>query len=199
MLPVVLQANRSRKLWSDLNHLCQSTLGKIKYISLLFILLIFSCEEESKTVENPKWSKEQSVQLGEELAKEEEIRIQLYIERHAEYSFTKTGSGLNYTIVEKGNGTSFAEEGDEACIDLKIMLLDNTVCYETKEDECVELKVDQSEAESGLQEALKLLKEGDRAMLLIPSHLAHGLIGDQDKIPPLSTLLVDVTLSELEK
>ena len=42
----------------------------------------------------------------------------------------------------------------------------------------------------------KLMAEGDRFMVIIPSHLAHGLVGDQDKIPPLSTLLVDVTLAE---
>lgn len=161
--------------------------------------LLSACQEEEKPVQKVNWTKEQSVQLGEELAKEEELRIQLYLERQTKFNFTKTGSGLYFANIIQGEGESMAEEGDQACVDIQIMLLDKTICYETKEDECLELKIDKSEAESGLQEALKLMKEGDRSMLIIPSHLAHGLVGDQDKIPPLSTLLVDVTLAELDK
>lgn len=165
----------------------------------LSAFILFGCGEEEKPVEQFKWTKEQSVKLGEELAKEEDLRIQLFMERQSEYSFTKTGSGLYYDDLSESDVTEFAQEGDVACVDIKIMLLDKTVCYETESDECLELKIDKSEAESGLQEALKLMGEGDRFMVIIPSHLAHGLVGDQDKIPPLSTLLVDVTLAELEK
>lgn len=174
-------------------------MDSIRYIALLSILILGSCGEDEKPVQNVQWTKEQSVQLGEELAKEEELRIQLFLERQTKFDFTKTGSGLYYANIIEGDGTSLAVEGDVACVDIEIMLLDKTVCYKTNEDECLELKIDKSEAESGLQEALKLMKEGDRSMLIIPSHLAHGLVGDQDKIPPLSTLLVDVTLAELEK
>jgi FKBP-type peptidyl-prolyl cis-trans isomerase len=30
--------------------------------------------------------------------------------------------------------------------------------------------------------------------LIVPTHLAHGLVGDFDKIPPLTTLVVNVEL-----
>lgn len=163
------------------------------------VFAFVGCTEEEEPVEQFSWTKEQSVKLGEELAKEEDLRIKLFIERQTEYSFTKTGSGLYYDDLSKSGQSDLAEEGNVACVDVKIMLLDKTICYETESDECLELKIDKSEAESGLQEALKLMGEGDRFMVIIPSHLAHGLVGDQDKIPPLSTLLVDVTLAELEK
>lgn len=185
---------------NGLNRLCLNILDKkYAYIGLSFLLFLASCGEEEKKDEPLKWTKEQSVNLGEELAKEEDLRIQLFIERQSKFNFTKTGSGLYYANIIQGEGQSLAEEGDVACVDIEIMLLDKTMCYETEEDECLEIKIDKSEAESGLQEALKLMKEGDRSMLIIPSHLAHGLVGDQDKIPPLSTLLVDVTIAELEK
>lgn len=171
----------------------------MKYITVLLFMVLIACEQEEKPKPQPNWTKEQSVKLGEELAKEENLRIQLFLERQTAYNFSKTGSGLYHAPISEGTGSAFAVEGDMACVDIKIMLLDKTVCYETNEDECLELRIDKSEAESGLQEALKLMKEGDRSMLIIPSHLAHGLVGDQDKIPPLSTLLVDVTLAELEK
>jgi FKBP-type peptidyl-prolyl cis-trans isomerase len=70
------------------------------------------------------------------------------------------------------------------------------VCYET-EDGLDEIKVDRNDYESGLNEALKLMRKGDRAKLILPNHLAHGLVGDLDKIPPLSILLLDVSLEDI--
>ncbi len=35
---------------------------------------------------------------------------------------------------------------------------------------------------------------GDRAKLIVPSHIGHGLVGDMDKIPPLNTLVIDIYL-----
>ena len=173
----------------------------VKNWSILFLLAFISlgCGEDERPTEQFNWTKEKSISLGEELAREENLRIQLFIERQTDFNFKKTGSGLYYDDLSKSRGRNFAKEGDVACIDLQIMLLDKTVCYETKPDECLELKIDKSEAETGLQEALKLMNVGDHFMLIIPSHLAHGLIGDQDKIPPLSTLLVDISLIELER
>ena len=58
--------------------------------------------------------------------------------------------------------------------------------------------VDKSDIESGLNEAVKLMSAGDKAKLLLPSHLALGLVGDQDKIPPLAILYIDVELLEIK-
>jgi len=73
-------------------------------------------------------------------------------------------------------------------------LMDGTVCDKTEADEYVELMVDNSDIESGVQEAVKLLSIGDHAKLIIPSHIGHGLVGDLDKIPPLTTLIIDIHL-----
>jgi FKBP-type peptidyl-prolyl cis-trans isomerase len=48
--------------------------------------------------------------------------------------------------------------------------------------------------ESGLHEAIQLLSPGDSALFVIPSYRAHGLIGDQDRIPMRSTLVYRVGL-----
>jgi FKBP-type peptidyl-prolyl cis-trans isomerase len=42
------------------------------------------------------------------------------------------------------------------------------------------------------------MKVGDKAKLIIPSHLGHGITGNMDKIPPLSTLIVDIELISAE-
>ena len=50
------------------------------------------------------------------------------------------------------------------------------------------------EVESGLHEAIQYLKVGDKAKVIIPSHLAHGIAGDFEKIPPRSTIIYDIHL-----
>ena len=52
--------------------------------------------------------------------------------------------------------------------------------------------------ESGLEEGILLLKLGDKARFIIPSYLAHGLSGDQDKIPPKATLIYTIKIIDLE-
>ena len=46
--------------------------------------------------------------------------------------------------------------------------------------------------ESGLHEALKYLKVGDKAIIILPHFAAHGILGDMNKIPPLSTVVYDI-------
>lgn len=84
--------------------------------------------------------------------------------------------------------------GDVAEIEYRITLLSGEECYKTEDDEYEQFVVDNSEIESGVQEGIKLLSPGDRARLIIPSHLAHGVSGDLDKIPPLTTLVFDIHL-----
>jgi FKBP-type peptidyl-prolyl cis-trans isomerase len=41
------------------------------------------------------------------------------------------------------------------------------------------------------------MRVGETAKLILPNHLAHGMIGDLENIPPLAILLVTVELKEL--
>src|SRR5690606_24061394 len=149
--------------------------------------------EEEKVID---WNSEKSTTMNRQFSIEEEVDINVFLSRKQEWKMIKTGSGLRYYIYEEGIGTPPLAD-DYVDIEYTIELLDGTTCYSTPKDEVEELKVDKSQVESGIQEALKLLNEGSRAKLIIPSHLAHGLVGDMEKIPPLSTLLVDIHIVKL--
>ncbi len=168
----------------------------ILLFSVIIVLILFSCNDKVDESKEVKWSKEQSTDLNKELAIQEELDIRIFLEMHKDWELKKTGSGLQIFIYEEGDiDTAFhPQPGHIAMIEYEISLLDGTVCDSTAEDEYVDFKVDNSEIESGVQEAIKLLSLGDRAKLIIPSHLAHGLIGDLDKIPPLTTLVMDIHL-----
>jgi len=160
----------------------------------VLLLILTACGEEKKEMPKIDWDQEKSTKFNKELAIEEEINIKLFLEHKRTWQMTKTGSGLQYFIYKNGTGERTATEGDIAQVEMKISLLDGKECYATKSDEYEEFVIDKSDIETGIQEGIKKLRVGDQAKLIIPSHLAHGLIGDMDKIPPLSTIVVDIKL-----
>lgn len=164
---------------------------KTLFVFTMLVLLASCAEEVEETPKAVNWTKSDSYTLGKNIAENEEIKIRLFLEMHKDWELTKTGTGLRYYVYEKGDGPS-PERGQVAQIEYVVSLLDGTECYRTEADEYEELRVDQSEVETGVQEAIKLLHVGDKAKLIIPSHIGHGLLGDQNKIPPLTTLVVDI-------
>jgi FKBP-type peptidyl-prolyl cis-trans isomerase len=82
---------------------------------------------------------------------------------------------------------------------LKINLLDGKICYKTDTLEVDQFLVDRSQVESGIQEGIKLMKEGEKAVFILPSNLAHGLLGDFEKIPPMSPIVVNLELIKVIK
>jgi FKBP-type peptidyl-prolyl cis-trans isomerase len=111
----------------------------------------------------------------------------------------QTPSGLRFMIYNNGpQQNPLAKDGKEAMVALNVSLLDGTICYQTKPNEIERIKIAHSEKESGIHEALQMLRVGDRAKLILPSHLGHGLLGDRMKIPPQSILYIDIQLIELQ-
>jgi FKBP-type peptidyl-prolyl cis-trans isomerase FkpA len=164
----------------------------------VIILLLFSCENkeiEKEPVIN--WTKEKSTEMNKNFAFEEELDIKMFLENRKSWKTIKTGSGLRYYIYHQGTGEK-AISGKEAQVKFKISLLDGTICYETDSLETEAFKIDKSDIETGVQEGIKKMKVGDKAKLIVPSHLGHGLIGDMDKIPPLSVLVIDLELFSLK-
>lgn len=166
---------------------------RFAFYSSLFLTLLACSEEKEPLPKEINWTKTDSSTLSKGIAENEEIKIKLFLEMHKKWKMEMTGTGLRYYIYEAGTGES-PKRKQTAEIEYEVTLLDGTKCYKTEDDEYEEIVVDQSDVETGVQEALKLLKVGDRAKLIIPSHIGHGLLGDQDKIPPLTTLVVDIYL-----
>ncbi|MCE3297222.1 MAG: peptidylprolyl isomerase FKBP-type [Crocinitomicaceae bacterium] len=169
---------------------------KIAWISLL----LASCtsappEEKPKDVD---WSTKKSTDMNQDFAIEEDLRIKMFLADRPDWKTVKTGSGLRYYIYKPGPGPQ-AESGMRARVKYRIELLDGTLCYETEKNETEVFEIDNSEVETGVQEGIKKMKVGDKAKLILPSHIAHGLTGDMDQIPPLSTIVIDLELISLEK
>lgn len=171
----------------------------MKYWSLLLVSSLFiACTDQEESKKDPNWDMKKSTTLNKELAEEQEIDIDLYFAQHENWKVDTTGSGLRIVWFKKSDTGVQPAPDQEAKVHYKVSLLDGTKIYETATDELDVFRVDNAEMESGIHEGIKLMHVGDKAKLVFPSHLAYGLIGDMDKIPPLAPLVVDIELIEVE-
>ena len=140
--------------------------------------------------------KENLIKTNKYLVKAEEQNIKDFIQRHA-YHMKETGSGLWYEIYQKGNGEK-AQKDKIAELRFTISLLSGEIIYNTEKEGVKEFVIGKAAVESGLEEGILLLKVGDHARFIIPSHLAFGLSGDFDRIPEKATIVYDLELLKLK-
>jgi gliding motility-associated peptidyl-prolyl isomerase len=165
---------------------------------LLYLLFLYACGPNDKNVSIPTQPLQikkstldsQSVKANKYISAEERQEIDNFVKRR-NWKMTETATGLRYAVYKKGNGVEI-ESGDVVTVNFEVSLLNGTVCYSSKETGSEDFVVDHDIVESGLHEALKLLRQGDKAKIILPSHLAYGLTGDMKKIPPYSTLVYDI-------
>lgn len=174
---------------------------KIVAVPLLIILSSMSgcnrdTQQHPEKVENPEQYNEQLVNVNKGMVQKESEEIENYIKRH-NWEMQSTGTGLRYQIYKHGTGEA-ATDGKIAVLKYTLNLLDGTECYSSDKTGPKEFRIGKGGVESGLEEGIKLLKVGDKAKFIFPPHLAHGLTGDDDKIPARATLVYDVELVQLK-
>ena len=165
---------------------------------LLCFLSIFSCKEdksEEETMFIP--SAEETADMNKNWNLEEQEIINQFVERKG-WEMNTTESGLKYLIYKEGNGEK-AKTGMRAMVQYSITLLDGTEVYSSEEIGPQPFLIDRDNVEMGLHEGITYMKVGDRAKMIIPYFLAHGLMGDQAEIPPLASLIFDIRLLGLSK
>jgi len=107
-----------------------------------------------------------------------------------------TASGLQYKVVKSGNGATPAM-GDRATVHYKGTLLDGTVFDSSYGGQPATFEV--GKVIKGWNEALQLMKVGDKWQLFIPTELAYADQPPAAEIPPNAVLLFEVELLGTEK
>ncbi len=143
----------------------------------------FNAVEEFRTFEG---SREKRLADG--------LKAQEAILEGAATGFDKTDSGLRYKVLQNGNGKQ-ATKGAMVSVHYKGQLLDGTVFDSSyKRKQPIDFNVGLGQVISGWDEGIQLLKVGDKARFVIPSHLAYGSQGAGGVIPPDAPLIFDVEL-----
>jgi FKBP-type peptidyl-prolyl cis-trans isomerase FkpA len=165
----------------------------------VMVLLLHSCGGETqpvKSTDNFTMTHDTIINYNKGVVKAEEQEIEDVISRY-HWKMEKSSTGLRYSIYKKGSGKK-AVRGDSALFHYEIRLLNGNLCYSSREKGPRQIVLGRNPNENGLEEGILLMKPGDRAKLIVPSHLAFGLLGDQERIPPQSTLIYDVELFQLK-
>ncbi|MDQ3190701.1 MAG: FKBP-type peptidyl-prolyl cis-trans isomerase [Bacteroidota bacterium] len=170
-------------------------------ILLFFVLAVAlsDCSDNSTIKDKNKFTeaeyKEKLIAANKNLIKKDDEKIEKYIKEN-KIPMQESGTGLRYSISGQGTGER-AHTGQYALLNYKLTLLDGTFCYSSEEKGPEEFLIGQDNVESGLHEGITYMKVGEKARFILPPHLAHGLLGDENKIPSRATLVYDVELLSL--
>ena len=112
--------------------------------------------------------------------------------------FEKTESGLRYQFIQRGEGKQ-AENGKTVSVHYEGSLENGKVfdsSYPRKKP--IDFRLGEGQVIEGWDEGIALLKVGDKARFVIPSHLGYGSRGAGGAIPPNATLIFDVELMDVK-
>ena len=173
-----------------------------RYLMIAFLAMaLTSCrnntQDQSKQ-EPTKQSlkKEALIEANRSAIAAEKEMIKSYAQRR-NWTLLKQASGIYYLRYEKGNGKSISP-GDRVNYHYTLSLINGSVVSSSSKGnpELIHIASGGSVV-SGLHKGMMQLYEGDKAKLIVPSHLAYGIAGDQSKIPSKSTLIYDLEILEV--
>ncbi len=173
----------------------------MKSVKLILVLLclfgVVACHTQRNSPSNQAQliSEDSLIQINKDLVQREKGEIDNFIKAKG-WQMKETQTGLRYLIVSHGTGAK-ARIGQIATIRYKLYLLDGTLLDSSDKSGLKSFKIGHGGVEKGLEEGIILLKVGDKAKFILPSHLAYGLTGDGLKIPPQSPLIYDVELVKI--
>lgn len=166
---------------------------------MIFAALVFSCrppvQEQHET--EPDEVSEQFVRANQYMQRRHQDHIAAFVKRVG-WDAQTTPSGLWIVFNSRGDGTQI-DEGDRVTYTFESTLLDGTFCYRAGADDPKSIIVGQGGVESGVEEGLKLMRNGTEATLLIPPHLGHGNFGDRNRIPGNSVLIYHLKVVGVQK
>ncbi len=110
-----------------------------------------------------------------------------------------TASGLQYIVIQSGDGPQ-TEAGKVVNVHYTGWLTDGSK-FDSSVDrnEPISFPVGTGRVIAGWDEALGMMRVGDKWRIILPPDIAYGAAGRPPVIPPSSTLLFDVELLGIDQ
>lgn len=164
------------------------------------ILLSCQCSNSQRSTQAPLTKKEvenRRFDAQKDFLKKERESILSYM-KDRNLKLKRTGTGLYYKL-SKDSSSTIIKTGDDVTFEYDMYLMNGTLLYSSSKDGARKLLIDREDAEIGLHESLKLMSVGDKGLFILPSHLAFGVAGDQNKIPPKTALVYELKILNVNK
>ena len=112
----------------------------------------------------------------------------------------KLNSGLMIKSLIDGDGEEFPQINDKVSVHYSGYLTDGTKFDSSLDRNTpIELTLGRGQVIPGWEEALLLMKTGDKWKITIPAELGYGASGKMPSIPPNATLIFEMELLEIIK
>lgn len=135
--------------------------------------------------------------MNQSRLKNENADIDKYLRTH-NLSMTTSGSGLRYLITKNATSEKKSPAGARVVVAYELQSLSGQVYYTFDKNHSFLFTLGRAEIIKGIEEAVTMMNVGDEALLLIPSHLAFGNSGDNDRIAPDESLVCKLSLMKIE-
>ena len=109
-----------------------------------------------------------------------------------------TASGLQYEVLQEGDGKKMPKATDVVKVKYTGTLLDGTVFDSTDKNGGQPMDIDLGAVIKGWTEGIQLMSKGAKYKFYIPSDLAYGDQGAGGAIPGGSTIVFDVELVDIK-
>ena len=170
------------------------------FLIILPIILLLSCRKQASSEKAPEMTageeKEMLLRVNKFLVQKDVELIESYSKRRG-WNMEVSKTGLFYEIYEPAQGKK-VEMGDIVNLKYELNLLDGTLCYTSEEDGNKIFRLGKSQEISGLEQAVAMMRAGEKARFVIPPHLAYGLLGDENRIPARAIIVYQVELVEVK-
>lgn len=172
---------------------------------LLFLfaigLLVFSCakpEPRKPIIRKTSSFMHESIERNKVLNKLEDDRIRLKMAKDSVHSYKNSEHGFWYYYKKKDTLSNYyPSKGDEVSFSYEIKGLDEKVIYDKETLGVQNYLIDKEELITGLQEGIKLMKEGEIIVFIFPSYKAYGYTGFK-KIQSNQSLIYTVELNKIK-
>jgi len=168
-------------------------------LPFVFVLLLLTgCDsvvQDSNFPSDIRPSNDSVITYNKQMVKTENQEIEDFIKRY-KWKMKQSPTGLRYMIYRLGKGRT-AAPGNQVTLNYSVRLLTGEEIYNSNELGSKEIIIGKREIEPGVEEGIIMLRTGDKAKLIVPSHLAHGLLGDLNKIPDRSALVYELEILKI--
>lgn len=174
---------------------------KLIYIIVVLTILVSCGENEARKPVVRKTSSfmNESIERNKMLNQLENKALLKFIEADTLHQYLNSEQGFWYYFESRDAQTSaYPVPGDEVFFRHEIRSLNDSIIYPMEELGLKSYLVDKQELVTGLQDGLKLMKEGDKAHFLFPAHKAYGYSGEE-RIAPNQPLIYKVELIKINK